>query len=382
MALVSRIFPVGISLALILVLVWRAPQAAKSQEYAPVSRAEAVSLILRYDTSTPSVQAIQSFSDISDEHWYAADMERAAALGMITPDALGRLFPDRPVHRGEYLKMLTHGLRIATDRPHAYLDVDETMWIDRYAGLAATYKLFFDEKRPRRLHPHLLVTHQEAAESLGTILRYRPELRRHSAAFAERERPPLVDALNAVGETISQTVQTIFDATVRLSPEKANDVLSLVNTERSGRGLPTLRMNDSLQRAAELHAVDMWNRGYFSHFTPEGTSYVDRIRSAGYLDVNPVLCGCSVGSVGSAGVQQQVSPHAVTYTSDLCDCRPIIALGENLARGQATSPETVQDWLSSPGHRDTMLHPEFTEAGIAVFGRLWVMTFGTFNIGQ
>lgn len=59
-----------------------------------------------------------------------------------------------------------------------------------------------------------------------------------------------------------------------------------------------------------------------------------------------------------------------------------IAVGENLAIGQITLKEVIQDWMQSPGHRRNILEPAFTEFGAAVVvsskGQLiWVQVFGS-----
>src|SRR6478609_12246614 len=60
----------------------------------------------------------------------------------------------------------------------------------------------------------------------------------------------------------------------------ANSALCLVNQERSSRGLRPLKSNRRLSKAAGGHARDMVARGYFSHDSTNGASFVDRIRKA------------------------------------------------------------------------------------------------------
>src|SRR5436309_9577049 len=63
----------------------------------------------------------------------------------------------------------------------------------------------------------------------------------------------------------------------------ANAALCLVNQERTSRGLAPLKANRRLGNAARGHAQDMNVKGYFSHDTAGGGSFVDRIRRAGYM---------------------------------------------------------------------------------------------------
>ncbi|MEA2483620.1 MAG: hypothetical protein QOC55_1567 [Thermoleophilaceae bacterium] len=114
----------------------------------------------------------------------------------------------------------------------------------------------------------------------------------------------------------------------------ANSTLCLVNQERSSRGLKPLKANKRLANAATSHARDMNARGYFSHDTEGGGTFVDRIRKAGYM------------------------PTRVFPT-----------LGEDLAWGSGTlgTPrEIVAAWMASPGHRANILDRKFREGGMGV----------------
>jgi uncharacterized protein YkwD len=108
----------------------------------------------------------------------------------------------------------------------------------------------------------------------------------------------------------------------------------LVNQERSIRGLKPLRVNKHLRKAARHHASDMAKRGYFSHDSAGGGSFVDRIRSSGYIS-------------------KSSSP----------------SLGEDLAYGSGTlgsARAIVKAWMASPGHRANILSHKFRELGIGV----------------
>lgn len=134
----------------------------------------------------------------------------------------------------------------------------------------------------------------------------------------------------------------------------ANAALCLVNQERTSRGLRPLKANKRLAKAARGHALDMVARGYFSHESASGATFVDRIRKAGY-----------------------VPP------------RRLPALGEDLAWGSGelgTPRAIVKSWMESPGHRANILHRKFREAGMGVAfgdpgageeGVTYALTFGS-----
>ena len=121
--------------------------------------------------------------------------------------------------------------------------------------------------------------------------------------------------------------------------------LCLLNAERRRHGLKPLRQNAALRRAARRHAVDMLERDYFAHESPEGGQPNQRILRAGYR-----------------------APHLT---------------GENLAKGEreAGAPSSIVDgWMHSPGHRRNILLPRFAEIGVAVVTEgelaMYVTTFG------
>ncbi len=124
--------------------------------------------------------------------------------------------------------------------------------------------------------------------------------------------------------------------------DMADEVFDLTNDERTAEGLSTLVWNDQLAAAAWAHAIDMDDRNYFDHYSPEGDSVAERAKAAGY-----------------------------TYTY----------LGENLAWGQFSATQVVYEWMHSPGHRLNIVHASYTELGVAVRedsdGRYhWVQVFG------
>ena len=113
-----------------------------------------------------------------------------------------------------------------------------------------------------------------------------------------------------------------------------------VNKERRDRGLTELVINAKLRDLARAYAKDMLERGYFSHYNPEGESPFDRMANAG-----------------------------ITYR----------AAGENLA----LAPNVTiahQGLMDSPGHRANILSPDYRKVGIGVvdggiYGKMFVQEF-------
>ena len=106
-----------------------------------------------------------------------------------------------------------------------------------------------------------------------------------------------------------------------------NKMLQLVNRTRAQSGLRTLTMDPLLQEAAREHSLDMYQRHYFSHLTPDGKSPFDRMRA-----------------------------HAAHF----------VTAGENLAFAPDVD-QAYQSLLASPDHRSNLLNPDFRCVGIGVY---------------
>jgi uncharacterized protein YkwD len=106
---------------------------------------------------------------------------------------------------------------------------------------------------------------------------------------------------------------------------QAQDILKLTNIERAKVGCPALTLNDKLTTAAQNHAEDMLARDFFSHQNPDGLRSSQRVTATGY---------------------------------------DWALVGENIAAGQQTSAEVMNDWMNSDGHRANLLNCGYTEMGV------------------
>ncbi|WP_020142197.1 CAP domain-containing protein [Terracoccus sp. 273MFTsu3.1] len=122
----------------------------------------------------------------------------------------------------------------------------------------------------------------------------------------------------------------------------AQQVVALVNVERSRAGCGPVSANAALRRAAQGHSDDMASRDYFSHTSPDGVTFAERIRAAGY----------------DGG-----------------------AIAENIAAGQVSAQEVMRSWMASPGHRANILDCTYRDIGVGyatggTYGTYWTQTFG------
>lgn len=106
-----------------------------------------------------------------------------------------------------------------------------------------------------------------------------------------------------------------------------NQVVQLVNQERTSRGLNALKVNTALAHSATLKSEDMAKLNYFDHNSPTYGSPFEMMQQLG-----------------------------INYRT----------AGENIAKGQTTPEQVMQGWMNSDGHRKNILNPSFTEIGVGI----------------
>ncbi len=155
--------------------------------------------------------------------------------------------------------------------------------------------------------------------------------KKHNVAFQDLKNinkqiknPNLIypgDMLNIPSDTKVQEI---------LPSNKSNlemEVVRLVNENRTSSGLNELNESQDLTNVARVKSNDFIINHYFSHNSPTyGTPF------------------------------EMLNAFDIPYTS----------AAENIASGQQTPEEVMRFWLSSPGHRDNILNPNYTDIGVGV----------------
>lgn len=103
-------------------------------------------------------------------------------------------------------------------------------------------------------------------------------------------------------------------------------VIELVNEERAKAGLPALKYDATIGKAALVRAKE--TEVSFSHTRPNGSSFATALKEQG-----------------------------VSYRS----------AGENIAWGQRTPEQVMEGWMNSPGHRANILNKNFTKIGVGYY---------------
>lgn len=127
---------------------------------------------------------------------------------------------------------------------------------------------------------------------------------------------------------------------VSIDESAEKEMFAAVNKERASRGLSTLAFDRKLTENGRKHCIDMFKRGYFSHYTPEGLTPFDRM------------------------AQDDIY---FTYA------------GENLALAPNV-PTAMQGLMNSPGHKANILSKNFGTVGIGaidggIYGQMYCQEF-------
>lgn len=118
------------------------------------------------------------------------------------------------------------------------------------------------------------------------------------------------------------------------------EMLEMVNKERIRLGIKSLEWDKKLAEVARLHSEDMFKRGYFSHFSPEGQDVGTRLEEL-----------------------------KIKY----------IYAGENLALAPTVERAHI-GLMNSQGHKRNILDPAFKKVGIGVidgdiYGKMFTQVF-------
>lgn len=104
------------------------------------------------------------------------------------------------------------------------------------------------------------------------------------------------------------------------------ELLNLLNNERSQKGLDTYLTDSNLTRMAKAHSMDMAENGFFSHTSPTYGSAKERAQIYGVSNV-----------------------------------------GENIAYGYPSAQSACAAFMNSPSHRANMLSSTYTHVGIGMY---------------
>lgn len=130
-----------------------------------------------------------------------------------------------------------------------------------------------------------------------------------------------------MGVVLTMVISMSYPSKSSAAEFSSDEVVTLVNEYRRQQGLPILNVNEELVLAAMEKAKDMLEKGYWSHYGPNGETPWQFILSNGY-------------------------EYSIA--------------GENLAKGFRDADRMMNAWLDSPTHRENIVKREYEDIGVAV----------------
>ena len=109
----------------------------------------------------------------------------------------------------------------------------------------------------------------------------------------------------------------------------AQEMLELVNKERTKRGIKPLKRDANVEKSAQLKADDFVKRNYYDHIV-KGTKYT-------------------------------LTPEMAMYVNRSCSFS-----SENIVASRLTSQSSIDAWMESTPHRKAILDPKYSLTGFGV----------------
>jgi hypothetical protein len=146
----------------------------------------------------------------------------------------------------------------------------------------------------------------------------------------------LYGVLFTILKVVLIVVAVLIPAEAFVAPDVLADqgakIIARTNEVRHEQGLPELNVSSLLVRSADAKALDMGQKEYFSHVSPEGHRLSYFLAQAGY---------------------------------------PYEEAGENLAMGFSDADGAMNGWMKSPTHYANLVDPAFKEFGVGIEGGVY-----------
>lgn len=151
-----------------------------------------------------------------------------------------------------------------------------------------------------------------------------------------------LDNQNVVGATQGQ--QPEAPSKYDVGPPDPQEMLELVNRERQKVGVEPLSIDYDVQKSAQLKALDMRDRNYFSHILP-----------------------------GTEDMYTQEMRHLIYNRAGCSDSGENIT--DNITDQDNTSRQTINNFIASKPHYKAMVSPNYTKIGFGIAGTKNVQHF-------
>lgn len=172
----------------------------------------------------------------------------------------------------------------------------------------------------------------------GTLEAYEESVKKEEQRLIEAQNAANIDSSGNNGDssTYNNDSNNAYGGNYS-EAEFISKVVELCNKYRADAGLPLLTQDSVLDAKAQIRANEATVR--FDHTRPDGSSCFT------------VLDGVDFNTAG-----------------------------ENIAGGQVTPEQVVEEWMNSPSHRENIMCPDFRKIGVGYttggyYGTVWVQIF-------
>jgi len=301
--------------------------------YGGVTRAEFITMIVRYMGYETDEYA--TFDDVPKTFWASKEIATGVKYGLINGMGDNIFAPQSNVKVEHAAKILTALKEFTKD-----VDIEKSGgWPEAYMLLAEYAELFTDTDH-YELGENL--TRIDVAVLLYNISKiekcwFEYDANKNLCIYFER-----TDGTSFgyyCGLTLKEKGQISDEPLIETFDDETDTVLEIVNEERAAKGYAALTIDAALQKAANQRAKELAQN--FAHERPDGTSATTVVSEFGVK--------CSM-------------------------------FGENIAMGQTSSRQVMDEWLDSPAHRENILEKQYNKIGIGVYEdadgiKYWVQLF-------
>lgn len=272
----------------------------KYHQAAPVSRAQAAKIIT-IGAGIQRVQDGQRFTDIPTDSWPYPYVESLYHTGAISGYPDGTFRHSNTLTRAQMAKILVEAFELRPGRSESFSDVKSTHWAHNYIAILSANGV-------------------TTGKGDGTYDPQGKVNRSQLAAMVDR-------AMESTGKKVDVTPgEKIADRDIE---KYRSELLSLHNQEREKKGLAPLKIDQTLNTAAQEKAVDFHSYSYMSHLSPRYGSIDNHLRL-----------------------------HDADFWS----------IGENIAYWLTDSKDVVQGWIDSPGHYRNIVNDCYDKVGFGIYG--------------
>lgn len=287
-----------------------------------VTRGEAIAVIARSLNIPLDSDFELKAKDIDPSHPYYNEIRKFAELGIIQNSEI--INPEEPLRRSQIAKIIALAFDVDVDEKNhtTFNDYKEDFWAKHYIESLADIGII-KGTTATTYAPNRYVTRAQ----LSALVCRGEDFQRKIASY----------------ELAYDYLAKDYIHTENTKVQWINEVIKLVNEERTKAGLAPLTQDLALNQLAIIKAKDMVNRGYFDHYSP---FYGHPWDQAALFDYE--------------------------FTS----------LGENIGRNFSEPKEIVDAWMASEVHRENILRENYTHIGVGAVpdfngNYYWVQLFSS-----